>query len=78
MADLYNLSAFDTVSVTKIYKENEEYILDNGASADFVTVSIKDQHISRGDMHLFLQTFQGRWIYQGERLGTEDVSSLIN
>ncbi len=38
----------------------------------------KDQFISRGEMHRFQEFFQGKWIYSGERLQTNDVSYEVD
>jgi hypothetical protein len=67
IADLYNLSSYDMVTVNKIEKADEPTVLE-AVSADFVTVTIKDQFVSRGDMHFFQEKLIGRWIYEGERL----------
>ena len=67
VADLYNLSNYDQVTVTKIYESNEAEVLDE-ISADFVLVTFKDQFISRGEMHHFQKSLIGRWLYEGVRL----------
>jgi hypothetical protein len=67
VADLYALSRYDTVTVHKITKEDEEEAL-KAVSADYVVVSIKDQFISRGDMVYFQRSLIGSWIYEGQRL----------
>lgn len=67
VADLYSLSSYDMVTVHKIDPQDEEEVL-KAVSADFVVMTIKDQFISRGDMHLFQQGLQGSWIYEGQRL----------
>lgn len=67
VADLYSLSRYDTVTVHKIAKEDEEEAL-KVVSADYVVMSIKDQFISRGDMMYFQNSLKGSWIYEGERL----------
>lgn len=67
MADLYNLSSYDMVTVNRIRKEDEQKAV-NLISADFVTVSIKEQYISRGDMYFFQKSLIGKWIYEGQRL----------
>ena len=48
------------------------------ASADFVTVTIKDQFISRGEMFHIQNYLLGRWMYEGERivLPTVSIASL--
>lgn len=67
VADLYNLSMYDLVTVHKIEPRDEEEVL-KAVSADFVVVTIKDQFISRGDMLLFQTKLIGTWIYEGQRL----------
>jgi Vacuolar membrane-associated protein Iml1 len=70
VADLYELSSFDKVTVHRI-PQNEERTVHEAVSADFVLVTIKDQFISRGDMHYFQQHLIGSWIYEGQRLSEE-------
>jgi hypothetical protein len=67
VADLYNLSTYDLVTVHKIEPRDEQEVL-KAVSADFVVVTIKDQFISRGDMLLFQTKLVGSWIYEGQRL----------
>jgi len=67
VADLYGLSSYDMVTINRIDKEDEAAVL-AAVSADFVLVSIKDQFVSRGDMHLFQKSLLGSWIYEGQRL----------
>ena len=67
VADLYNLSNYDLVTVHKIEPRDEEEVI-KAVSADFVVVTIKDQFISRGDMLLFQTKLLGSWIYEGQRL----------
>jgi hypothetical protein len=67
VADLYSLSSFDMVTIHKINKADEDKVLQQ-VSADFVLVTIKDQFISRGDMHHFVTTLNKRWVYEGQRL----------
>lgn len=55
------------VTVNRISKDEEQSVL-QAVSADFVTVTIKEQYISRGDMHFFQNSLVGRWIYEGQRL----------
>lgn len=74
VADLYNLSTYDLVTVHKIEAQDEEEVL-KAVSADFVVVTIKDQFISRGDMLLFQTQLLGSWIYEGERL-TENTRGI--
>jgi hypothetical protein len=67
VADLYKLSSYDMVTIHRIEKGEEATVV-RAVSADFVLVTIKDQFISRGDMHYFQQTLIGSWIYEGQRL----------
>jgi hypothetical protein len=68
IAELYNLSSYDTVTIRKIEKSDENECLQS-CRADFILVTIKDQFISRGEMHSFLQdTLIGSWVYEGQRL----------
>ena len=55
------------VTVNRINKGEEASVM-KAVSADFVTVTIKEYYISRGDMHFFQQSLVGRWIYEGQRL----------
>jgi hypothetical protein len=64
------------VTVSRIEEADEESVLQR-VSADFVTVTIKDQFISRGDMHFFQKSLIGRWIYEGERISDTVQVSLL-
>jgi hypothetical protein len=52
VADLYNLSSDDMVTIHKIEPRDVEEVL-QAVAADFLSVTIKDQFILRGDMHFF-------------------------
>jgi Vacuolar membrane-associated protein Iml1 len=67
VADLYHLTSYDMVSIHKVSKDEEEAALE-AVSADFLLVTIKDQFISRGDMHFFQKSLFGSWVYEGQRL----------
>ena len=67
VADLYSLSSYDMVTVHRIDPHDHHEVL-KAVSADFVVMTIKDQFISRGDMHLFQLGLQRSWIYEGQRL----------
>ncbi len=71
VADLHELSSYDMVTITKIDKGQEEEVKAM-YQADFVTLTVKDQFISRGEMFQFQNSFQGKWIYSGERLCTAE------
>ena len=67
VADLYKLSSYDMVSINRIEKNDKSAVLE-AVSADFVLFSMKDQFISRGDMHTFQKALIGTWVYEGQRL----------
>jgi len=67
VADLYKLSSYDMVSINRIEKNDQAAVLE-AVSADFVLFSMKDQFISRGDMHMFQKALIGSWVYEGQRL----------
>jgi hypothetical protein len=68
IAELYGLGSYDTVTVRRIDKSEENECL-RSCRADYVLVTIKDQFISRGEMHSFLQdALVGSWVYEGQRL----------
>lgn len=69
VADLYELSAFDTVTIELINGRSTSgsEALD-AFSADYVNVTIRDQFVSRGEMFLFQDTLKGKWIHEGQRL----------
>jgi len=66
VADLYSLSSFDLVTVSLVDPMDRQKI--ESVSASFVLVTIKDQFVSRGDMHAFQESLIGSWIYEGQRL----------
>ena len=74
MAELYSLSSYDMVTVTKIDKRHEEEVLTD-VSSDFMMVTIKDQFISRGEMFHYQNTLLGKWVFVDERLISLDVSA---
>lgn len=76
VAELYNLSAYDTVTVTKINKHHHDEVLKH-VSTDFMMVTIKDQFISRGEMFHYQNSLLGKWIFCGERLTSQDVSVKV-
>jgi Vacuolar membrane-associated protein Iml1 len=67
VADLYQLSAYDTVTIHTISPDDQAAVA-QAVAIDFLLVTIKDQFISRGDMHYFQQCLLGSWVYQGQRL----------
>ena len=69
VADLYELSPYDMVTLTKIKKEYEQTAIEY-VTAEFVTVAIKDQFLSRGGLYYFHNDLIGKWMYENERLNT--------
>ena len=65
VADVYQLSAYDIIS---IHTPDDAEAVARAVAIDFLLVTIKDQFISRGDMHYFQQCLLGSWVYQGQRL----------
>lgn len=73
MADLYNIFLFDKVNITKVPKWKEPSIFES-ATAYFVTITIKDQFILRGEMFQFQNSLLGKCMFEGERVVTSLVS----
>jgi hypothetical protein len=71
VADLYELAAFDVITITKIDDADKAAVIQS-CSADYVTMTVKEQFINRGEMYQFQNSFQGRWFYKGERLSTPE------
>ena len=67
IADLYELSTYDMVTVHKLTGMEAEKAL-QAVSADFLLLTIKDQFLSRGELHFFQNSLVGSWIYEGQRL----------
>ena len=67
VAELYNITAYDTVTVTQVTRSNEP-LVHQSISADFLTITFKDQFVSRGDMYTFQKSFLNSWVYEGKRL----------
>ena len=67
VADLYNITAYDTVTVTQIPRSQAPFA-QQSISADFLTMTFKDQFVSRGDMYNFQKSFVGSWVYESKRL----------
>ena len=79
VADLYGVAAYDMVTLTRIRPEDEANELAANCAAEFVTVAIKDQFVSRGDQYYFHNDLVGKWLYEGERLSTNlGVRATVN
>ena len=72
VADLYQITSFDTVTVTQIPKHTRPFVQQR-ISADFVTITFKDQFVSRGDMFYFQRSFLNSWVYEGKRLSFNGI-----
>lgn len=65
VADLYQLSSYDMVTVHRVV---DQEAVRQEMAADFCLITIKDQYISRGDLHFFQQSLVGSFLYEGQRL----------
>ncbi len=72
VADLYQITGFDTVTVTQIPRRDAPFVQQQ-ISADFVTITFKDQFVSRGDMFYFQRSFLNSWVYEGKRLSFNGI-----
>ena len=72
VADLYQITGFDTITVTQIPRRDAPYVHQQ-ISADFVTITFKDQFVSRGDMYYFQRSFLNSWVYEGKRLSFNGI-----
>lgn len=77
VAELYNISSYDMVTVNRIEKSDEAKALE-AVSADYVTLTIQDQFIGRGDMYLFQKSLIGSWIYEGQRINDSTLGIKAN
>lgn len=75
VADLYGITAYDTVTVTQI-KSSKTPIVRQSIAADFLTVTFKDQFVSRGDMYKFQKEFINSWVYEGKRLSFNGIQTI--
>ncbi|KAL7553350.1 hypothetical protein ACHAWF_016631 [Thalassiosira exigua] len=72
VADLYNITAYDTVTVSRIPRSKAPF-MQRSVAADFLTMTFKDQFLSRGELYNFQKTFQGAWVYEGKRLSFNGI-----
>ena len=72
VADLYQITGFDTVTVTQVPRRDTPFVQQQ-ISADFVTITFKDQFVSRGDMFYFQRSFLNSWVYEGKRLSFNGI-----
>lgn len=68
------LSTFDSTS-TKRDEEELQFLKSTKSYADFITLTFKDRFISRGEMFQLQNSLVGQWMFEGERIVTENVSS---
>jgi len=72
IADLYDITAYDTVTVTQITPSKAPFV-QQSIAADFLTITFKDQFVSRGDMYNFQRSFLGSWVYESKRLTFDGI-----
>jgi hypothetical protein len=75
VADLHNITTYDTVTVTKITKRKEPLVR-QAISADYLTITFKDQFVSRGEMYSFQKSFIKSWVYEGKRLSFNGIRTV--
>ena len=75
VADLFGITAYDTVTVTQIARSKSRTV-QQSIAADFLTVTFKDQFVSRGDMYKFQKEFINCWVYEGKRLSFNGIQTI--
>jgi hypothetical protein len=75
VADLYNITAYDTVTITQI-SPNMAPFVHQAIAADYLTITFKDQFVSRGDMYSFQKSFLNTWVYEGKRLSFNNIRTV--
>ena len=75
VADLHNITTYDTVTVTKITRSKEPLVR-QAISADYLTITFKDQFVSRGEMYSFQKSFLKSWVYEGKRLSFNGIRTV--
>lgn len=72
VADLYGITAYDTVTVTQVPRSKAPFV-SSQIAADFLTLTFKDQFVSRGDMYNFQRQLLRDWVYEGKRLNFNGI-----
>ena len=72
VADLYNITAYDTITISRISRNMAPFVHQTIA-ADYLTITFKDQFVSRGDMYNFQKSFVNTWVYEGKKLSFNDI-----
>jgi hypothetical protein len=72
VADLYNINAYDTITINQISRNMVPFVHQTIA-ADYLTITFKDQFVSRGDMYNFQKSFVNTWVYEGKKLSFNDI-----
>ena len=67
VADLYNITAYDTITITQVTRNRAPFV-HQAIAADYLTITFKDQFVSRGEMYSFQKWFLNSWVYEGKRL----------
>ena len=72
IADLYDLTTSSQVSISLFAPSRPPtsplIVAATTAATDFVTLTIKDQHLSRSDMYLLKNALLGHWMYVGQTM----------
>jgi hypothetical protein len=74
VADLYNISAYDTITITQVTRNRAPFV-HQAIAADYLTITFKDQFISRGEMYSFQKWFLNSWVYEGKRLSFNGIQT---
>lgn len=75
VADLHTITTYDTVTVTKVTRIKEPLVR-QAISADYLTITFKDQFVSRGEMYSFQKSFVKSWVYEGKRLSFNGIRTV--
>ena len=74
VADLYNISAYDTITITQVTRNRAPFV-HQAIAADYLTITFKDQFVSRGEMYSFQKWFLNSWVYEGKRLSFNGIQT---
>jgi hypothetical protein len=75
VADLYNITAYDTITITQITRNRAPFV-QQAIAADYLTITFKDQFVSRGEMYSFQKWFSNSWVYEGKRLSFNGIRTV--
>jgi len=74
VADLYNITAYDTITITQVTRNRAPFV-HQAIAADYLTITFKDQFVSRGEMYSFQKWFLNSWVYEGKRLSFNGIQT---